>query len=153
MKQYQTLQDLTTQFIAFNISSIPRNQNTSTDLLANVASKLLPAEDCSPNRFSVKLIFRPSVLDNITNWRLFYHDQDILNFLTSDKSYDEQIIDEDDHDLQITLRNNENLIPKSVFKLENLYDIKDRFRKVTNAKLQSSTLNFKLVNLGSDSKP
>ena len=77
LKHYQTLvQDLTTQFLAFNISSIPRNQNTSADLLANVASKLLPTEDCSPDRFSVELIFRPSVPDNITNWRVFYHDQD-----------------------------------------------------------------------------
>ena len=68
LQNYQTLiQDLTTQFLAFNISSIPRNQNTSTDLLDIVASKLLPVEDCSPDRFSVELIFHPSIQDNITN--------------------------------------------------------------------------------------
>ena len=122
-------------------------------MLANVASKLLPTEDCSPDRFSVELIFRPSVPDNVTNWRVFYHDQDILNFMTSEKYYDEKIIDENDHDLQIASKGNENPIPKSVVKLEDLYDIKDRFKKVTNAKLQSSTLNFELVNLGFDSKP
>ena len=73
--------------------------------------------------------------------------------MTSEKTYDEKIIDENDHDLQISSKGNENSIPKSVVKLEDLYDIKDRFKKVTNAKLQSSTLKFELVNLGSDSKP
>lgn len=38
-------------------------------------------------------------------------------------------------------------------KLEDLYDLKDRFKKVTNSKLQSSTLRFELVNLGTDLKP
>ena len=91
--------------------------------------------------------------DNVTNWRVFYHDQDILNFMTSEKSYDDQIIDEEDHDLQIASKSNENPILKSVVKLEDLYDIKDRFKKVTNAKLQSSTLKIELVNLRSDSNP
>jgi Mg2+ and Co2+ transporter CorA len=58
-----------------------------------------------------------------------------------------------DHDLQLKQRLNENSIPKSVVKLEDLYDIKDRFKKVTNAKLQSSTLRFELVNLGTEAKP
>jgi len=38
-------------------------------------------------------------------------------------------------------------------KLEDLYDIKDRFKKVTNEKLQSSTLRCELVNLGIEAKP
>jgi len=44
LKHYQSLvQDLTKHFIAFNISSIPRLQNASADLLSNVASKLIPS--------------------------------------------------------------------------------------------------------------
>eukprot|EP00253_Pinus_taeda_P004920 PITA_04920 len=102
LKHYQSLvQELTSQFLAFNISSIPRSQNSAADLLANVASKLLPSEDYSPNRFSVELLFRPSILDNVTNWRVFNHDDEILQFLTSEKSYDNQIIEEDEHDIQI----------------------------------------------------
>ena len=58
LKHYQSLvQDLTELFIAFNISSIPRLQNASVDLLANVASKLIPSEDFSPDRFSIELFF------------------------------------------------------------------------------------------------
>jgi len=84
---------------------------------------------------------------------VFNHDEDILNFLTSEESHEDQIIDESEHDLQLKQKLNENPIPKSVVKLEDLYDIKDRFKKVTNSKLQSSTLRFELVNLGTDAKP
>jgi hypothetical protein len=63
------------QFSTFNIHSIPRLNNSEADLLANVASKLFPAEGLSPNAFSVELLFRPSVLDNITNWIVFKDDQ------------------------------------------------------------------------------
>ena len=46
-----------------------------------------------------------------------------------------------------------NAIPKSVVKLEDLYDLKYRFKRSTNSKLQSSTLNYELVNIGTDTKP
>eukprot|EP00253_Pinus_taeda_P013068 PITA_13068 len=141
LKHYQSLvQELTSHFLAFNISSIPRSQNSAADLLANVASKLLPSEDYSPDRFLVELIFRPSIPDNVTNWRVFNHDEDILQFLTSERSYDDQIIEENEHDIQMRSKHQENSIPKLVVKLEYLYDIKDRFTPVTNTKLQSSTL-------------
>jgi len=154
LKHYQSLvQDLISQFSAFNISSIPRSQNSAADLLANVASKLLPSEDYSPDRFSVELLFRPSIPDNITNWRVFNHDEDILQFLTSEKSYDNQIIEENEHDLQMKAKTEENSIPKPVVKLEDLCDIKDRFKPVTNAKLHSSTLRFELINLGTEQTP
>ena len=66
LKHYQSLvQDLTEHFIAFNISSIPRLQNASADLLANVASKLIPSEYFSPDRFSIELIFRHPFLTTL----------------------------------------------------------------------------------------
>lgn len=152
-KTLSLVQELISQFLAFDISPIPRSHNVVADILASVASKLLPFKDYSLDRFTIELIFRPSIPDNVTNWRVFNHDEDILNFLTSEGSYDEHIIDESDHDLQLKQRLNENPIPKSMVKLEDLYDIKDRFRKVTNEKLQSSTLTFELVNLGTEPKP
>ena len=139
LKHYQSLvQDLTEHFIAFNISSIPRLQNASANLLANVASKLIPSEDFSPDRFSIELIFRPSIPDNITNWRIFNDDPDIVNFLTSEGSYSNQIINEDQHDRQLQQDSTNNAIPKSVVKLEDLYDLKDRFKDlpIQNCKVQ-----------------
>ena len=154
LKHYQSLvQGLTEHFLAFNISSIPRLQNASTDLLANVASKLIPSEDFSPNRFSIELIFRPSIPDNITNWSIFNDDPDIVSFLISEGSYTNQIIDEDHHDQQLQQDSTKNVIPKSVVKLEELYDLKDRFKISTNSKLQISTFNYELVNLRTNVKP
>lgn len=62
-------------------------------------------------------------------------------------------MDENEHDIQIKKEQDENPIPKSVAKLEDLCDLKDRFKKVTNSKTHSSTLRFDLVNLGTDEKP
>jgi hypothetical protein len=76
LKSYQTeVWNLMHKFLAFNINSLPRMSNSEADLLANVASKLFPAEGFSPNAFLVELLFRPSVLDNIKNWRVFDDDQ------------------------------------------------------------------------------
>jgi ribonuclease HI len=48
LKNYQTeVWNLISKFLAFNISSIPRSSNSEADLLANVASKLFPAEGFS----------------------------------------------------------------------------------------------------------
>lgn len=46
-----------------------------------------------------------------------------------------------------------NSIPKFVVKLEDLYNLKEKFKKSTNSKLQSSNLRFELVNLGTTLKP
>ena len=58
-----------------------------------------------------------------------------MQFLTSEKSYDNQIIEEDEHDSQMKRTPQDNAIPKPVVKLEDLYDIKDRFKPVINTKL------------------
>jgi hypothetical protein len=63
------------KFSAFNIKSIPRLNNYEADLLANVASKLFPAEGLSPNAFLIELLFKTSVPNNITNCRVFDDDQ------------------------------------------------------------------------------
>jgi ribonuclease HI len=98
LKNYQTeVWGLIRKFIAFNISSIPRSSNSEADLLANVASKLLPAEGLSPNAFLVELLFRPSIPDNITNWRVFDDDQQIINFLHMEDTFQDVVIDESTH--------------------------------------------------------
>jgi ribonuclease HI len=58
LKSYQSeVWSLMNKFSSFNINSIPRFNNAEADLLANVASKLLPTEGLSPNAFSVELLF------------------------------------------------------------------------------------------------
>lgn len=154
LKHYQYLiQDLISHFSAFNIAPIPRLHNASANILAHISSKLIPPEDFSSDRFLIELIFYPSILDNITNWHMINDENDILSFLTSEGSYSDQIFDEDEHDKKLNKYYEDNSLPKPLVRLEDLYDLKDRFKKVTNYKFQSSTLIFELVNLGSDHKP
>jgi len=77
-----------------------------------------------------------SIPDNVTNWRVFNNDADIINFLTSEGSYEEQVIDEHEHGLQIKHKQHQNPILKSIVKMEDLYYLKDRFKKTTNSKLR-----------------
>jgi hypothetical protein len=75
------------KFSAVNINSIPRLSNSEVDLLDNITSKLLPVEGLSLNAFSIELLFRPSILDNITNWRVFDDDQHIINFFHMEDTF------------------------------------------------------------------
>ncbi len=58
----------------------------------------------------------------------------------------------DEHDRKFNKSNEQNALPKHVVKLEHIYDLKDIFKKLSNYKLQTSTLRFELVNLGSEIK-
>ena len=72
LKSYQNeVWDLLINFHPFNIASIPRLKNAAADLLATSAARLVP----SNNRFSIQLLCRTSILDMITNLRVFDDDQ------------------------------------------------------------------------------
>jgi len=112
--------------------------------------------------FSVQLLFIPSVPDNITNFRVFDDDEQIINFLASKYVFKDAAIDDEEHDDQI--RNvgtqeiqvdkpKKNYMPKSVVKLENLFDFQDHFKKTTNCKTPMSSMKYKVINLGTDSHP
>ena len=154
------------KFSTFNINYISRLNNSEADLLANVASKLFPAEGLSLNAFSVELLFRPFIPDNITNWRVFDDDQQIISFLHMEESFQGAVIDECTHDENLCdfmvipdLRSPEsssdmvNSIPKSVVRLEKFYDLQDKFKKSVNCKTNSSSLSYEKVNLGTNDNP
>jgi hypothetical protein len=122
--------------------------------LANVASKLIPPKYFSPDRFFVAFIFRPYVPNIITNWRVLNEDVDIINFISLEGTYENDIIDEKSYDIEINKSSpddkikSENIVPKYVVKLEDLYDLKYIIKKSTNCKTHSSTMNVQLINLG-----
>ena len=49
------------------------------------------------NKCSIELIFRPSVLDKITNMRVFDDGEYIISFMTNEEAFKESIIDEEEH--------------------------------------------------------
>jgi hypothetical protein len=59
-----------------------------------VAYGLIPYEKFKPNAFSVELIYMPSMLDNITNWRVIADDDQIINFITMEDTFKDSTIDE-----------------------------------------------------------
>ena len=98
LKAYQNeVWYLLINFHALNISSIPRAKNVVVDLLATLATRLVPMN----NRCSIELLFRPSVPDNITNMRVFDDDQQILECLMNDDTFKGAIIDNEEHETNL----------------------------------------------------
>jgi hypothetical protein len=54
-------------FEVFNITVVPRMQNTLADALATTTSRLSPLEDYEASRFTVEFLYKPPVPNNISN--------------------------------------------------------------------------------------
>jgi ribonuclease HI len=68
LKNYQhEVHRLIEHFEAFNITMIPRTKNILVDSLTIDASRLSPLEDYEASRFTVELLYKPSVPNNISN--------------------------------------------------------------------------------------
>ena len=81
------------KFESFNIKSIPRTLNSKANMLANAASNLCPSDNFSRDEFSVELIYRSSIPDNIMNWRVFEDDKQIINFLHLEDTFKASVRD------------------------------------------------------------
>ena len=152
--------DLLPSFSSFNIFLVPRYLNTDVDLLANVASQFIPLKNFEPNAFSLELIYRPSIPDNITNWRVFNDDEQIINFLTMEDTFKGSVIEEEQHHAEIKQESTEppkmspeNSIPRSVVNFKIFYDLQDKFKRVTKCKNHSSVMRYEVINLGTSDKP
>jgi ribonuclease HI len=125
-------------FSAFNISFIPREENTVADSLASSASIFkvpLPPK----LRYDVEVKYRPSIPDNVKHWKVFEDDLEIKRFLETIEEFSEMHIDQDsvseeefdggellskiaNHDI-IQLPGNH--IPRGLVPLERLFDGND----------------------------
>jgi len=79
---------------AFNITIIPRAKNILVDSLATTASRLSPLEDYETSHFTMELLYKPSVPNNISNWKVFEGDEHIINFLTKQDNFKDLAIDD-----------------------------------------------------------
>ena len=139
LKNYQReVWDLINKFEAFDIKSIPHTMNFEADMLANAASNLCPSDDFSHNIFSVEFIYRPSIPDNITDWRVFEDDEQIINFLHSEDTFKRLVIDDEQHEALLQASASEekpehsNTMPKNIVRLEKLFDLQNKFKRSTN---------------------
>ena len=126
---------MTNLFKYFNSNNVFRSQNLDVDLLANTASKLIPHEGLSLDTFLIELICKPSIIYNVTNWKVFDDYQQILYFLTAWDTFKCLDIDEDEHEKYLSDPNfPSKIIPKSVINLEKYYDLQDKFKGNPNCK-------------------
>jgi hypothetical protein len=159
----QEVHRLIEHFEAFNITTIPRTKNTLVDSLATAASRLSPLEDYEASWFTVELLYKPSVPNNISNWKVFEGDEQIINFLTNqdnfkdlaidDEVFQEKLAETDPHTDQPTDKPRSHMIPKGVANLENLFDLRERFKGSKNTKTGSSCPMHETINLGTPENP
>ena len=103
--------------------------NSEEDILANLASNHCPSDNFSHDIFSVELIYRSSIPDNITNWRVFEDDKQIINFLHSKDTFKGSVIDDEQHEalLQVSTLEEKpehsNTMPINIVRLEKLFDL------------------------------
>ena len=78
----------------FNIIFVPRVCNATTNPLEMVASRMSLIKD----RFTIEILYKPSILDNITNLHIFNDDQQILHFMANAEVFKDATIDNDEHE-------------------------------------------------------
>ena len=79
-------------------SPIPHLLNCDVDLLVNAISILIPPERLMPGTFFVEILYKTSIENNITNWRVFNDDQHIIKFVHLEGMFKDCIINEGKHD-------------------------------------------------------
>jgi hypothetical protein len=150
-------------FLAFNISFIPREENTMVDSLVTSASNFkvpLPPKF----RYDVEVKYRPSIPDNVKHWKVFEDDLKIKRFLETVEEFSEMHIDQDsvsEENLgggnflnKIAERNivplPNNHIPRGLVPLERLFDKNDMSLKGETSEDDTGTIQ---CNIGTESEP
>ena len=72
------------------------------------------------------------------------------NVLMNDDTFKGAIIDDEEHRAELKYIN---FIAKGVRTLEQMFDLKNKFRKPANVKTHSSSLQFEMINLGPEAEP
>ena len=133
--------------------------NFEAYMLANVAYNLCLSDDFSHEIFSIELIYRLSIQDNIMNWRVFEGDEHIINLLHSEDTFKGSVIDYEQHEsLLQALPSMEKLersngMPKNIVRMDTLFNLRDKFRRPTNSKRSNSSLLYEVVNFGTKHNP
>ena len=75
--------------------------------------------------------------------------------MTNDEAFKDSIIDDEEH--QENIQNGEvtkgNFMPKGVRTLEGKFVLNNKFRKLANVKTNSSSMQYELINLGTEAEP
>jgi hypothetical protein len=141
------VQRLIEHFEYFNITVIPKAKNILVDSLASAASILSPLGDYEASQFIVELLYKPSVPNNISNWKVFDGEEQIISFLTNQDNFKNLTIDDEEFQEKLTETSRRegqhvdkpkaHTIPKGIANLENFFDLKELFKGPKNTKTGS----------------
>jgi hypothetical protein len=82
-------------FEVFNITVVPRMQNTLANSLATAASILSPLEYYEASIFTVEILYKSSVPNNISNCKFFEGDEQIVDFLNNQENFRDLAINDE----------------------------------------------------------
>jgi len=149
--------DILRMFPGYTLTCVPHAQNVIADSLATATSNLkIPMN--SNNKFEIHVKHCPAVLDNLRYWQVFWDDKEINDFLQNEGNYKDASIDcdHDDNEPEIEVNHMEilqlkdNVIPKGLIPLEELFDQDDVARKPSLVPIDKGVED---VNLGTTEKP
>jgi ribonuclease HI len=150
-------------FSTFNISFIPREENTMDDSFTVSTSNFripIPPK----LKYDVEVKYMPSILDNVKYWKVFEDDLEFKKFLETVDEFFALHIDQD-HDYEINphvdvflnkivnhhiVQLPRNHIPKGLFPLERLFDGNDVAMK---GKVSTDDADITECNLGTEKNP
>lgn len=99
MKYYQyRVQIAIESFEAFSTKAIPKKLNSKVDSLVVFTSLLLPHPELKNKPYKIKLIYRPSVLDNVDHWKVFYDDKKIQAFIENVEAFSQVFFEGGDNE-------------------------------------------------------
>ena len=84
-------------FVAFNITYIPRNHNQTANSLA-LATTHFRIPKTTQQRYPIEVRYRPSVPDNVKQWRVFEYDIETKIFLELTHEFYNSLIDQEEDD-------------------------------------------------------
>ncbi len=158
---HNTVLDILKLFSEYTLRCVPRIQNSIVDALAKTTSSLkIPMN--SSNKFKIHVKHCPTIPDNQRYWQVFQDDEEIDDFLQNKGKFKETSIDVENDDgkgngtdeVQINemdvLQLKNNVIPKGLIPLEELFDQDDVARKPT---LQPTEKGVEEVNIATAANP
>jgi len=149
--------DILRMFLEYNLTAVPRTQNIIADSLATVARNLkIPLN--SINKFEIHGKHRLVVPDNIRYWQVFWDDNEINAFSQNEgKIKNDSISDDcdtDEQEIEVNqmevLQLKDNIIPRGLISLEDLFDQDDVARKLS---FVPTDKGVEYVNHGTADKP
>jgi hypothetical protein len=117
-------------------------------ILTSVPATLQPCEEMFRDQFKMKVIFRPSIHDNLEHWQVFNDDAQILRFLHSMKEFSGSQINFLAKSMNLRVEDLPNdSLPKGVVPLERMFDRHDMYKGKPVVDQSDEAFEF---NLGSE---